>query len=88
MNFDNEHVKVAVDQAMLDAGFKFRCGSPSHPNGRRGWLLYKTKAEAEAHRNCMNVERLNYENPFSYWDRNFWRQQPEPWVVEQLEGSA
>lgn len=82
------NTQKAMNNHMVEKGYRFRCGSPSNRNGRKGWLCYKTLQEAEAHRDRMNKDRLHYSDPYGNWDRNFWPYQPEPWIVEPMEIEA
>lgn len=52
--------------------------SPSDPSGYG--LGYDTREEAQHHADRMNV-LLEYFDTHEFWNKEFWKVKPEPWVV-------
>lgn len=49
-------------------------------------IKYSSREEAQAHADFMNSIRITWqENPTGLWNKDHWKEQPEPWVVVELK---
>jgi hypothetical protein len=58
---------------------KYHCRSKSDPNPKG--LVFDTQEAADSHRRIMNISRIRYPEG---WNTDYWKAQPDEWVVEEL----
>lgn len=63
--------------------YKYEAGSPSD---KTKWLGFHTREQAELHAITMNNSLSTYDDENSKWNKNFWREKPEEWVVRERVG--